>query len=388
MTPAPAAPGRPRVRVTRAAVVWVGVAVVLAVVGWYKSINLLVLGGYLLLALLGINLAAAWLVAGRLRVTRLPPPPTFPSEFVTVTAAVTNVSTRPATALLTAAAGPNRAAWLLAPLAGGDTQPLAAAWAFPTRGRHVAGPVVVDSAYPLGLVHVFRPLCDPTEILVLPALGRVDLAMFRRWLVRGGGADVPAPRSSRRAAPGTGDIRGLRPYRAGDSPREIHWRSSARRGQLLVREYDQVEPLDVTVVVDPYLPADPTPADRAALEWVLSLATTLAQAWATADAPADLTLVVPAAGGPIVHHGRATPAFVRRAFASLAEVAGTPAVPPVPADAVRRRSRRATRLLVSPRAGGPLLTGLRTGGLAVREVTPHTPAAWYTAPAGPAGRTP
>jgi len=383
-----AVPGRASLRVTRAALVWAAVAVILAVVGWYKTINLLVLGGYVLLALLSLNTAAAWLVAGRLRVGRLPIPPTFPGEFVAVAATVTNVSTRPATALLTAEAGPNRAAWLLAPLAGGDTQTISTTWAFSTRGRHVVGPVVVDSAHPLGLVHVFRPLCEPAEILVLPAVGRVDLEMFRRWLIRGGGADVPAPRSSRRSAPGGGDVRGLRPYRPGDSPREVHWRTSARRGQLLVREYDQVEPLDVTVVVDPYLPADPMSADRAALEWSLSLATTLAQAWAAADAPADLTLVVPGDGGPVVHHGRATPAFVRRAFAALAEVEGIPSVPPVPADAVRRRSRRATLILAGPRAGGPLFTGFRAGGLAVREVTPHAPVAWYTAPAGPPERTP
>ena len=36
-----------------------------------------------------------------------------------------------------------------------------------------------------------------------------------------------------------GEFRNLRDYRAGDDPRDVHWRSTARLGQPLVREYER-----------------------------------------------------------------------------------------------------------------------------------------------------
>jgi uncharacterized protein (DUF58 family) len=44
------------------------------------------------------------------------------------------------------------------------------------------------------------------------------------------------------------DVHHLRNYRAGDAPRTIAWKPSARRGALLVREYEQ--PAGVDLVLD------------------------------------------------------------------------------------------------------------------------------------------
>jgi uncharacterized protein (DUF58 family) len=40
-------------------------------------------------------------------------------------------------------------------------------------------------------------------------------------------------------AGGRGDFRSLRPYRAGDDPRDVHWRSTARYTAPVVREFDR-----------------------------------------------------------------------------------------------------------------------------------------------------
>ena len=47
------------------------------------------------------------------------------------------------------------------------------------------------------------------------------------------------------------DFHGLRQYRTGDSLRWIHWRTSARRGQLMVKEYEDVPGEDLVLVFDP-----------------------------------------------------------------------------------------------------------------------------------------
>jgi uncharacterized protein (DUF58 family) len=364
--------------------IWFGVAVLLALVGWVKTINLLLLLGYMLLALLGVNMWLAWRTARRLTATRQPTQPIYAGEEATVTADVTNHSRRPVTALITDQAADNRSAWLFAPLPAGQTQPIAARWILPTRGRHAVGPLTVEAGYPFGLVVAARAVSPPGELVVLPAVGRVDVEAFRRWLVRAGAGETDSRRPSRRAAPGRGDVRGLRPYRAGDSPRDIHWKTSARRGQLLVREHDQGEPLDLVLIVDPWS-ADAKPTWQ--LEWALSLAMTLGRSWCASAAGSDLALIV-AGSPPVVHSGRASPGFVRPAFACLADVTGSPEVSPVPIGLARRRSFRAVRVVVSTRPASPVAEELRRAGLPVAVVHPAAPPAWYFPPTPPAWHSP
>ena len=45
-------------------------------------------------------------------------------------------------------------------------------------------------------------------------------------------------------------VRGLREFRAGDDPRTIHWRASARRGEYVVKEYERLEPRTTWVLVE------------------------------------------------------------------------------------------------------------------------------------------
>lgn len=360
---------------------WVGSALVLAGVGWFKSINLLLLLGYVLLALVGVNAWVALRSARRLTATRRPVSPVFPGEAVVVTAEVTNPSPRPVTALIAERSGWNRAAWFLAPLGAGGARALSTRWKFSTRGRHRIEPFAVEVSYPFGLVQAVRELGGPGEVFVLPAVGRVDLAGFRRWLARGVSGESPTRRPSRRAAPGTGDVRGLRPYRPGDSPRDIHWRSSARRDQLLVREYDRGDPVGLVIVIDPWVPGGPaTPEASRRLEWALSLATTLGQAWCDSDDGSDLTLIVPGSP-PAVRAGRSTPGFVRQAFVVLADLTGSPDVPTaVPAQA--RRSSQAARVVVSTRPASPVADSLRSSGLPCAAVDPTAGQNWFVPPEG------
>ncbi len=65
------------------------------------------------------------------------------------------------------------------------------------------------------------------------------------------------------ATPLAGDlVRGVRPYRAGDAPKTVHWPSTARLGALHVREFEPTTARDVTIRVE--LSADPAIAEPAA----------------------------------------------------------------------------------------------------------------------------
>ena len=65
------------------------------------------------------------------------------------------------------------------------------------------------------------------------------------------------PRIKRPPSPGRrGNSHALREYRVGDDPRDIHWRSAARRQRLMVREHEVEAVPQVTLFIDNSLPAE------------------------------------------------------------------------------------------------------------------------------------
>src|SRR5690606_27483305 len=72
-------------------------------------------------------------------------------------------------------------------------------------------------------------------------------------------------------------VRGLRELRPGDDVRTVHWRSSARRGALLVREFERTAPRDARVLVHlPSSPQDDLADDPAASAEAVDAAITVA----------------------------------------------------------------------------------------------------------------
>ena len=119
------------------------------------------------------------------------------------------------------------------------------------RGRHKLGPLLVSSRFPLGLVERSRQFAEPGEVLVYPRIGRLNPHWKRHWV---GAAELVARPQPR---PGIfhDEFHRLREFRTGDNPRDIHWRTSARRGELILREYQQNRSLNLAVVVDLYQPS-------------------------------------------------------------------------------------------------------------------------------------
>jgi uncharacterized protein (DUF58 family) len=103
----------------------------------------------------------------------------------------------------------------------------------------------IYSGDPLGFFRDVRSVADATVLLVLPRFKSLPDRTPPRELE----AATAAPRS------GSGnELFGIREYRPGDSLRRIHWRSSARHGELVVREYEPPGMRTVTILVDPAPP--------------------------------------------------------------------------------------------------------------------------------------
>lgn len=113
------------------------------------------------------------------------------------------------------------------------------------RGLYLIGPVRIWAADPLGMFARLAMVDRMTAVTVYPR--PVPLPGFRLL-----GPDPPSgPTLEKLARLGQAEeILGVRPYRPGDPPSRVHWRSSARRGALHVVELDTSVRSEVSLYLD------------------------------------------------------------------------------------------------------------------------------------------
>lgn len=134
---------------------------------------------------------------------------------------------------------------VLGPLAGG--QRVAAAYSLPTERRGVmqVGPLEVRISDPFGLANLSAQGAPATDLTVWPTVERV-LAPAR---TAGDDVDVAADHPNPLSATGE-EFYALRPYTDGDDLRRVHWRASAKRDDLVVRQEERLLQGRATVVLD------------------------------------------------------------------------------------------------------------------------------------------
>ncbi|MFY1625666.1 DUF58 domain-containing protein [Micromonospora sp. WMMD723] len=131
----------------------------------------------------------------------------------------------------------------VAPLAGRQRRALHLPVPTARRGLVRLGPVVVERYDLLGLARRAQPISGQAWLWIRPRVHPVPA------VPRGVVLDFEG-RLTDQSARGSTAFAALREYQPGDDPRHIHWRSSARRGTLLVREHvDTTEPT-TTVLLD------------------------------------------------------------------------------------------------------------------------------------------
>jgi uncharacterized protein (DUF58 family) len=128
-------------------------------------------------------------------------------------------------------------------LPAGRTQETAYRHTIARRGRHRLSGFRLSTKFPFGLVQKSRDVVSPAEVIVYPALVPISPAALRGLPVLHGG-------SRQKWRSRDGDFFGLRDFRPGDDPRDIHWRTTARRGVPFVRENEDDEGIEATVVLD------------------------------------------------------------------------------------------------------------------------------------------
>ncbi|HPM82844.1 MAG TPA: DUF58 domain-containing protein [Candidatus Anammoximicrobium sp.] len=181
----------------------------------------------------------------------------------------------------------------------------------PQRGRYALGPLRVSTRFPFGLVQ--RALWHPgdDQLLVLPRLGRLRPAWLQHY--------QPAPHGTRGARrPGyvPGDFFAVREWQAGDSVRWVHWRSTARHRELVVRQFEQPGERELGVLLDLWEPDEPQPDQRQRVELAVSFAATLVVEFCCSNR--GQLLLATASARPVCLEKPASVAMSREALEALA----------------------------------------------------------------------
>jgi uncharacterized protein (DUF58 family) len=277
---------------------------------------------YLLLgAMLGLIAVSGWLseqAIRALRVARHVPRAVTAGQEVRISYQVSNHKRRLPSMAVDIVDGdlPGRA--FVAHVDAGGTAEVRAVNTFPRRGVHPLGTVTLSTAFPFGLFRKERDLEIPGQVVVWPRTDRPVRAPTPA------GGRVPRSGASARGSHGDrGEYRNLRAYRSGDDLRDIHWRSSARFSDPVLREYDHDGAETRWICLD--LGAEPGGPAEVAVEVAASLA---------AQAMAEGRSFALAAGGAVVDPGEGA-GQLERVLDALARVRFRPGshLPDPPVDA-------------------------------------------------------
>jgi uncharacterized protein (DUF58 family) len=250
-----------------------------------------VIGSYLLgtVEMLVVGLAALLLVAGAAVWLRFRPPldlavsrRVHPDRLHVgsegrIDLLVENLGTRP-TPLLAATdwfdEGRRAARFLVPPLAAGATA--RAAYRIPTRrrGRYRVGPLALAVTDPFGVARRNEPSAGEAELVVRPRVHDIVAPV-----AAGSHISADHEASAKRAVVSDlGDeFVTLRDYEVGDDLRRVHWRSTARTGELMIRQNEARWRSRAAVVLDVQPGAHDAASFEVAVEAAASITARLAR---------------------------------------------------------------------------------------------------------------
>nr|WP_188300220.1 DUF58 domain-containing protein [Streptomyces sp. CBMA156] len=138
------------------------------------------------------------------------------------------------------------------------------------RGRYPLGPLQLRLSDPFGMCEVTRAFTASDVLTVVPQVQALPNARLSgEWAGQG------ESRSRTLAMAGDDDLI-LREYRPGDDLRRVHWRSTARYGELMVRREEQPQQARATVLLDTREIAHRGSGPASSFEWAVGCAASVA----------------------------------------------------------------------------------------------------------------
>ena len=189
----------------------------------------------------------------------------------------------------------------------------------PRRGKYQFRTIELVTRSPFGLLERRVSIADPAQLTVYPRIGQLS----RRWQQIHREASETRRGTRHDLSTQQQEYHGLRDYRPGDSPRWIHWRTSARLGQPMVKEFEQQHEQDLAILIDPWLPRTKVSAEqREALEEAVRFAATVC--FETCRHPGRRMLLGWSGSTPGVRQGPASVKLLHELLEQLATLRPSP----------------------------------------------------------------
>ncbi|GHJ44969.1 membrane protein [Catellatospora sp. TT07R-123] len=138
------------------------------------------------------------------------------------------------------------------------------------RGRYDVGPLTLRMTDPFGLCELTRSFPSTDKLTVIPQVSALQLVRLA------GEYSGTGDSRARSVAVHGEDDAATREYRRGDDLRRVHWRSTARVGELMVRREEQPWESRATVLLDTRSAAHRGEGPTASFEWAVSASASIA----------------------------------------------------------------------------------------------------------------
>lgn len=185
-------------------------------------------------------------------------------------------------------------------LAPGEKKQLSTYFISGKRGRHQIASPIAESSFPFGMIKWSCSSIQPQHVLIYPQfepLMSIELPSGVKFQKQSFSMVSKIGESM--------DFLGCREFRTGDNPKFIHWRSTAKKGTLIVREFREECLSRIALVVDTYA-SEPNfltkitgkhHRESECFEAAISLAAAVADITARQDFVIDIF-----AAGPEIYH--------------------------------------------------------------------------------------
>jgi uncharacterized protein (DUF58 family) len=161
------------------------------------------------------------------------------------------------------------------------------------RGFYQLGPVGLATSFPLGLVEAHQKKNGGVQTLTIYP----DVFPIVFMLLAGAPSEIHRGGFLLPEGAGAAEFSGLREYRRGDNPRHVHWPTTARRNELMVKEFEPLASACLYIAMDLSADANVGKGKHSCFEYAVRIAASIGR-YACAN------------GMPIRLHGEGTHGLV------------------------------------------------------------------------------
>lgn len=141
------------------------------------------------------------------------------------------------------------------------------------RGYYQLGPVGLASSFPLGLTEAKVTRNEGLQTLTIYP----DVFSILSLPLRGAPSQIHRGGYLLPEGAGAAEFSGLREYRRGDNPRHVHWPTTARLNELMVREYEPLASACLHILLDQAAESNIGAGKESTFEYAVRIASSIAR---------------------------------------------------------------------------------------------------------------